>query len=52
VSDVLWACLNMFSGSTYTLATKTLLVFPWNDNPHDGELLNTLWCTFLQSNVL
>ena len=38
VSDVLWACLNMFSSSTYTLASKTLLIFPWNDNPHGGKL--------------
>nr|CAB3267806.1 X-ray repair cross-complementing protein 5 [Phallusia mammillata] len=37
ISDVLWACLNMFSGTTYKLSSKTLLLFTWNDDPHFGN---------------
>ena len=27
----------MFSGSSFTLASKTRLIFSWNDNLHDGK---------------
>jgi len=36
ISDLLWTCLNLFSASRYKLATKTLILFPWRDDPHFG----------------
>lgn len=37
ISDLLWCCSSIFSKTTVNLASKTLILFTWNDNPHQGD---------------
>nr|XP_002122561.2 X-ray repair cross-complementing protein 5 [Ciona intestinalis] len=37
VSNVLWASHQLFLNCPFKLANKTLVVFPWNENPHKGN---------------
>lgn len=37
LSDALWACSNMFSQSPHNLASKRVLLFTCNDNPHSND---------------
>nr|XP_039255462.1 X-ray repair cross-complementing protein 5-like [Styela clava] len=37
ISDLLWCCSSIFSRTTVSLSSKTLILFTWEDDPHHGD---------------